>query len=371
MKKFFSTFVLLCGLAFNLFAIPARPVPARFVADFANIFTNSQGVAELEEYLGVLSDTAGVQVQVVTVLDLENMSPNEFATALINEWGIGSAGKNDGVVVLIKPRTDTKGEVYISTGYGAEAILPDALCGRIIDLYMMDYLREGDYFAAADAGARMCAKLMSEGSITLTDTDSYSDGALDAEDWVGISVLFSPFLLAFVVFMLPKNRAKRKISGARTPEKLEAALAFATKHGLTEQDKQTALQSMREGFYRRFRDADTPTEQQKLIAAAAAMPLGVATVQSIVDGMKDYTYQEYTTCMSTSRLRKLMKKAIAYGNDEASMQAMYDSLYAAARAAEIAAAREAARRRASSGSGGGGRSYGGGHGGGGGAGRSF
>ena len=66
---------------------------------------------------------------------------------LAEKWGIGQKGLNNGVLILVKPKTaDSKGEVHIAQGYGLEGAIPDITCGEIIDYEILPAFRDGDYF---------------------------------------------------------------------------------------------------------------------------------------------------------------------------------------------------------------------------------
>ena len=58
---------------------------------------------------------------------------NDYAARLGEKWGVGQKGKDNGIVILIKPKSGReKGEVAISVGYGLEGVVPDITASRII-----------------------------------------------------------------------------------------------------------------------------------------------------------------------------------------------------------------------------------------------
>ena len=150
---------LLAGLFFAVLAeaIPQRPSPARLVNDFANILTYTQE-SQLEQFLVDFDDSTSNQIAVVTVTDLEGYSPAEYGTELGIKWEIGSKKFDNGIVVLIKPKTaSSKGEISISVGYGLEGAIPDSYAKRIIETQAIPSFREGNYF---EGTVRSCAVLM-------------------------------------------------------------------------------------------------------------------------------------------------------------------------------------------------------------------
>lgn len=152
-----NTILLLFCFLFAAFAwgqdIPEPMSPPRLVNDFAGIFKENQK-DDLEQILRSYNDTTSTQVYVVTIDDLHGYAVSDYAARMGEKWGIGQKGKNNGVLILIKPRIgNSRGQVFIATGYGVEPILTDARCGRIIDNDMMPYLSEGDYYNASKAAA--------------------------------------------------------------------------------------------------------------------------------------------------------------------------------------------------------------------------
>ncbi len=132
--------------------LPDRPEPPRLVNDFANILNPSQAEA-LEKKLVDFNDSTSTQVTVVIVPDLQGMDKSEYAIELGNKWGVGQRGKNNGVLMLIKPKTaDSRGEIFIASGYGSEGPLPDLRISDIINDNIIPHFRDGDYYAGIDAG---------------------------------------------------------------------------------------------------------------------------------------------------------------------------------------------------------------------------
>ena len=126
--------------------IPPAPNPPRRVNDFAGVLHN---VGVLEDSLAAFARNTGNGVVVVTVNDLDGMEPWDYAYQLGRKWGVGGSKHNNGVVVLLKPKTaNSKGQVTIAPGYGLEGVLTDALCKRIIEKEMIPELKNNNYDGA-------------------------------------------------------------------------------------------------------------------------------------------------------------------------------------------------------------------------------
>ena len=93
----FLTMLFACGSAFA--AVPDAPKPF-YAADFANVLEQ-----ETEDYItehnGVLENACGAQIVVVTTDFLDGMDIEDYAYTIFNNWKIGDADKNNGVLLLL------------------------------------------------------------------------------------------------------------------------------------------------------------------------------------------------------------------------------------------------------------------------------
>jgi len=130
---------------------PPRPEPPRLVNDLADMMTPVQQ-DELERMLLQYEQESSTQITIVTIKSLGAYEVAQYATELGNKWGVGSQGKDNGVVIFASAE-DRK--INISPGYGLEGALTDAMCGRIIRNEMVPEFKSGHYFngfrKAADA----------------------------------------------------------------------------------------------------------------------------------------------------------------------------------------------------------------------------
>jgi len=127
-----------------------------WVTDHANV-VDSGTEAQINNTVDALQAAAGAEIAVVTVEDTSGEDTKAFATELFNLWGIGKAGEDSGVLVLLN-----MGErrIEIETGYGAEGVLTDAQVGRILDQSVIPAFKRGQFGAGLAAGVdAMAAKL--------------------------------------------------------------------------------------------------------------------------------------------------------------------------------------------------------------------
>lgn len=145
-NKYFLLLLVFFGGFVNAQNLPDPMSPPRLVNDFAGIFNNADR-DNLEQILLAYNDTTSTQIYVVTVKDLDGYDVSDYAFRLGEKWGVGQKGKNNGAIILIKPKVgNSRGQVFIATGYGLEEKLNDARVGRIIDNYMLPYFKQNDYY---------------------------------------------------------------------------------------------------------------------------------------------------------------------------------------------------------------------------------
>jgi uncharacterized protein len=151
-RKYFNLLtlavILFTGTTVRAFSqdLPERPSPPRLVNDFTGILSQDE-VNSLEQKLVEFNDSTSTQIAVVTVPTLNGYDKSDYAQRLAEKWGIGQKGKNNGVLILVKPKTaDSRGEVFITSGYGLEGVIPDITCAEIVDRDVLPSFREGNYY---------------------------------------------------------------------------------------------------------------------------------------------------------------------------------------------------------------------------------
>jgi uncharacterized protein len=155
--------VLLCAVML-IFAHatpgPAQtlPRPQGHVNDFAGVMSDTIE-RQLEAVLTGLAQNTGAEVAVAVVQDMGGMDETSYAVRLFQDWGIGTAGKDNGILLLVA--VDER-RLRIEVGYGLEHIVTDATAGRIRDQYMVPALKTGDYDTGVVQGALAVATLIAE-----------------------------------------------------------------------------------------------------------------------------------------------------------------------------------------------------------------
>jgi uncharacterized protein len=173
--------------------IPDRPNPPRLVNDFARML-KAEEVNMLEQKLVAFSDSTSTQIAIVIVPSLGGYDKADYAQRLGEKWGVGQKGRNNGVLILIKPKTaDSRGEVQISTGYGVEGPIPDLTCAEIVDREILPAFRNGDYYGGLNNATNTLISLAKR-------EFSAADYSHRAKKSAGKNIPFG--LIIFIVFII-------------------------------------------------------------------------------------------------------------------------------------------------------------------------
>ena len=196
---------LALSLVTSAFAIPGRPSPARLVNDLAGTFSSRQA-EELERVLVAFDDSTSNQIAVVTVADLEGYDAAEYATRIGLDWGVGSEKFDNGVVILVKPKTTSSGQVFIAVGYGLEGAIPDAYAKRIINNEMIPHFMQNDYFGGVYEACEIIMKLASG---EISEMREYE------EDDTGAYIVLAFFILLLILFIIASKNSNGGGNGGR------------------------------------------------------------------------------------------------------------------------------------------------------------
>ncbi|TCO95166.1 uncharacterized protein EV202_10342 [Bacteroides heparinolyticus] len=180
MKRFISITLLLCLFVamqaetiYTTNNIPKVHLQdkTRYVCNPADILS-AAACDSIDRMLYALEQTTGIETVVAVVPSIGNDDCFDFSHRLLNEWGVGKKGKDNGLIILLV--TDQRC-IQFYTGYGLEGDLPDAICKRIQSKEMIPYLKDANWDAGMMAGVRaVCARL--DGSMT-NDADQENNSS--------------------------------------------------------------------------------------------------------------------------------------------------------------------------------------------------
>lgn len=122
----------------------------RYVSNPDGILSAS-AVATMDSILFALEEKTGIQTLVVAVTGIEGGDCFHFAHQLGETVGVGEKERDNGLVILLS--TDERC-IQFATGYGLEGVLPDAICKRIQNRYMVEHLGKDDWDTGMVEGIR-------------------------------------------------------------------------------------------------------------------------------------------------------------------------------------------------------------------------
>jgi uncharacterized protein len=157
--------------------IPDPPNPPRLANDFANVLTSEQ-VNQMEAELEAFARSTSTQIIVVTIPSLDGYDIADYSFRLGEKWGVGQKGKNNGVVIVFKPKTEREsGRAFVAVGYGLEGIIPDATANRIVNNEMIPHFKEGDIYGGLLQGCKVIMSLACNEFTAQEYEEKTSDGA--------------------------------------------------------------------------------------------------------------------------------------------------------------------------------------------------
>lgn len=135
------------GFSSWAYDVPKKPEGAsRFINDYANLLSLDE-----ENYLNFKLqkywDSTSSDIVVVTLNTINGEDPFTVGLKIYNTWGLGTAEKDNGVLILIVYENDdaAKRKIWITTGKGAEGFLPDGATGSIIRDKLAPAFKEKKY----------------------------------------------------------------------------------------------------------------------------------------------------------------------------------------------------------------------------------
>ncbi len=133
--------LLSCFGASSAFAVEV-PANDGFITDVAGIL-NVQQKMSLDQVLQAYKDTTGNEIAIVILPSLNGEVIEDVGLQIGRKWGIGSKGKNNGLLMLI---AHGEREIRFDVGYGLEGAVPDIVAKGIIDTDIVPAFRTGDYY---------------------------------------------------------------------------------------------------------------------------------------------------------------------------------------------------------------------------------
>jgi len=160
-------------LVFGIAAMPAGGMDVNQVPNplaTTHLWVGDHGGVLGPEYVSLIHsicETLKVKTDaefaVITVDDLGGLQIEDYAARLFKRFGIGVAGKENGLLLLFS-RDDRK--VRFEVGYGLEGTIPDAQASRILDEQALPLFREGQVGRGIYAAVKAAAETIGTASGT-------------------------------------------------------------------------------------------------------------------------------------------------------------------------------------------------------------
>lgn len=200
--EFLWLFLLLSSYCLAQFQIPEKPSLETSVYDYVQLLNTGQKHA-LEQKLIRYSDSTSTQIVVAIIESTEGENINFLGAQWGQEWGIGQAEKDNGILVLLA-RGDRR--IAINTGYGIEATLTDNLSRRIIETVIIPEFKQGDYYAGLDRGADAIFEVLTG---QFKEERSFKNGG----DFPFAAIL--PIVIFIIIMIILASRSKGRGGGNR------------------------------------------------------------------------------------------------------------------------------------------------------------
>lgn len=208
MRKIVYLILLLLGaLSLQAKEYTIKEIPMVHLQDRTRYVSNPDGilspsaVATMDSILFALEEKTGIQTLVVAVTGIEGGDCFDFAYRLGKEMGVGQKERDNGLVVLLS--TDERC-IQFATGYGLEGVLPDAICKRIQNRYMVQHLGKDDWNTGMVEGIRAINGYL-DGSMENIDNEEADNTPL----FIIMGVIFGSFILIVIIVIFFANQCPK------------------------------------------------------------------------------------------------------------------------------------------------------------------
>lgn len=178
-----------------------QPMAKRIVHDFANILEPREE-QQLEQKLVNYNKETSTEMTVVTVETINGANPTIYANELLEKWGVGKKGKDNGIVLLVASK-DRK--ISIATGYGVEEFVPDVIANRIIQEEILPAFKQGRFASGITRGVDKIVSAL-KGQFKGTGESAAGEGFGIPPEIIFMIALF--FFLLLLGMMMGKRMEK-------------------------------------------------------------------------------------------------------------------------------------------------------------------
>jgi len=205
MRMIWLLFVVTCFTAFG--QIPERPSnpPTAYNEFSKERFLSKADASLIEAELRAFEEETSNAIVVVVVDDLMDMEIEQYADELGEAWGVGTAERDNGIVMLIKPFGEGKRQVTIQVGRGLEGIIPDLVCKDIIDREFIPNMKKDSPLTAIKSSLKVLKDLAKK-EYSYKDYQKPGLGSI-------IGAVFALLVLILVIYAMIKGGGGTTIGG--------------------------------------------------------------------------------------------------------------------------------------------------------------
>jgi uncharacterized protein len=173
-----------------------------YVNDYANIFSEQER-ALLVGLLQEVRENTTAEVVIVTLNNFSGQAPSDYATKLFNEWKIGKADKDNGLLIVYGVQEN---KIWVTTGYGLEGILPDSKIGRYLDDYYVPLRDSGNVSQGIVEFTKQMSIILKE------NAEEIKSGQAGSNDSGFMFVIIAIIFIFLIIFIIRMNKSQEKFT---------------------------------------------------------------------------------------------------------------------------------------------------------------
>jgi uncharacterized protein len=209
-KSYLVIFILIFSITGLVSPVGAQDFPEpmnppRMVNDFSG-FLGTNEAGSLERKLQDFYYNTSTQIYIIVVDDLKGYDPADYATQIGEKWEVGTEDKDNGIVILVKPKTQSSnGEVFIAVAYGLEGVVPDITANHIVKEEILPRFQQGDFYGGLNSATDVLIEL-TKGEYTADEYIERTGGGR------GASIPGIIFLIFIAIAIFGGGRGSRRNS---------------------------------------------------------------------------------------------------------------------------------------------------------------
>ncbi|MBR5265896.1 MAG: TPM domain-containing protein [Clostridia bacterium] len=196
------------SIALSAYAFP-EPTEDFYVADYADVISTSTEDMIIRQN-DLLYDQTGAQIVVVTVRYLESgYYADEYAVKLFNDWGVGDAERNNGILILL---VTEEGKGWVTQGSGIKSKLTNDDINYMLDKYFWKKFDNGDYDGAVESLFEELIEWYEDtynftlGDSSYVDTTSPSSSSSNSKFYIKVAIV----IILVIIFTSTGNVSNRR-----------------------------------------------------------------------------------------------------------------------------------------------------------------